>query len=32
MLNIVLDEPEIPQNSGNLARACAASGAHLHLI
>ena len=32
MLNIVLVEPEIPQNCGNIARTCAATGAHLHLI
>ena len=32
MLNIVLVEPEIPQNTGNVARTCAASGARLHLI
>ncbi|MDC7233149.1 MAG: tRNA (cytidine(34)-2'-O)-methyltransferase [Spirochaetales bacterium] len=31
-LNIVLLEPEIPQNTGNIARTCAASGAALHLI
>lgn len=31
-LNIVLHEPEIPQNTGNIARTCAAVGAHLHLI
>ena len=30
MLNIVLVEPEIPQNCGNIARTCAATGAHLH--
>jgi len=32
MLNIVLVEPEIPQNCGNIARTCAAVGAKLHLI
>ena len=32
MLNIVLVEPEIPQNTGNIARTCAATGAVLHLI
>ena len=31
-LNIVLYEPEIPQNTGNIARTCAAVGAGLHLI
>ena len=31
-LNIVLLEPEIPQNTGNIARTCAATGALLHLI
>ena len=31
-LNIVLVEPEIPQNTGNIARTCAATGAMLHLI
>lgn len=31
-LNIVLYEPEIPQNTGNIARTCAATGAALHLI
>ena len=31
-LNIVLVEPEIPQNTGNIARTCAALGATLHLI
>lgn len=31
-LNIVLHEPEIPQNTGNIARTCAAVGASLHLI
>ena len=32
MLNIVLVEPEIPQNCGNIARTCAATGCVLHLI
>lgn len=32
MLNIVLVEPEIPQNTGNIARTCAATGAVLHLV
>ena len=32
MLNIVLFEPEIPHNTGAIARTCAATGAHLHLI
>ena len=32
MINIVLVEPEIPQNCGNIARTCAATGARLHLI
>lgn len=32
MLNIVLLEPEIPQNTGNIARTCASSGARLHMI
>lgn len=31
-LNIVLFEPEIPQNTGNIARTCAATGSNLHLI
>lgn len=31
-LNIVLIEPEIPQNTGNIARTCAAIGAKLHLV
>ena len=31
-LNIALVEPEIPQNTGNIARTCAATGAALHLI
>ena len=32
MLHIVLVEPEIPQNCGNIARTCAATGCALHLI
>ncbi|MBR0405916.1 MAG: tRNA (cytidine(34)-2'-O)-methyltransferase [Eggerthellaceae bacterium] len=32
MLNIVLIEPEIPQNTGNIARTCACIGARLHLV
>ena len=32
LLNIVLVEPEIPQNCGNIARTCAATGSRLHLI
>ena len=32
MLNIALVEPEIPQNCGNIARTCAATGSRLHLI
>ncbi len=31
-LNIVLVEPEIPQNTGNIARTCAATGTALHLV
>ncbi|MGI5854425.1 MAG: tRNA (uridine(34)/cytosine(34)/5-carboxymethylaminomethyluridine(34)-2'-O)-methyltransferase TrmL [Bacillota bacterium] len=31
-LNIVMVEPEIPQNTGNVARLCAAAGARLHLV
>lgn len=31
-INVVLFEPEIPQNTGNIARTCAAVGAKLHLI
>ena len=31
-LNIVLVEPEIPQNTGNIARTCAVTGARLHLV
>lgn len=32
MINLVLVEPEIPQNTGNIARSCALSGTRLHLI
>ena len=32
MLHIVLVEPEIPQNTGNIARTCAATGSELHLV
>ena len=32
MLNIVLVEPEIPMNTGNIARTCAATGSRLHLV
>lgn len=31
-LNIVLHEPQIPQNTGNIARTCAVTGSRLHLI
>jgi len=31
-LNIVLVEPQIPQNAGNVARTCAATGSRLHLV
>lgn len=31
-LNVVLVEPEIPQNTGNIARTCAATGSKLHLV
>ena len=31
-LNIILVEPQIPQNTGNIARTCAATGASLHLV
>ena len=31
-INIALIEPEIPQNTGNIARTCAATGASLHLV
>ncbi len=30
--HVVLVEPEIPQNTGNIARLCAATGSHLHLV
>jgi tRNA (cytidine/uridine-2'-O-)-methyltransferase len=32
MLNVVLIEPEIPPNTGNIGRLCLAAGAHLHLV
>ncbi len=32
MIHVVLFEPDIPQNTGNIARTCAATGAILHLI
>ena len=32
MLNIVLVEPEIPSNTGNIARTCALTGSKLHLV
>ena len=32
MINIVLLEPEIPQNTGNIGRSCVATGSRLHLI
>ncbi|MBS3949866.1 MAG: tRNA (uridine(34)/cytosine(34)/5-carboxymethylaminomethyluridine(34)-2'-O)-methyltransferase TrmL [Peptococcaceae bacterium] len=32
MINIVMVEPEIPPNTGNVARSCAATGAKLHLV
>lgn len=32
MFNIVLVEPEIPQNTGNIARTCAATGSRLHIV
>ena len=32
VLNVVLVEPEIPQNCGNIARTCAATGSRLHLV
>lgn len=32
MINVVLVEPEIPQNAGNIARTCACTGARLHLV
>ena len=31
-INIVLHEPEIPQNTGNIARTCSVTGAALHLV
>ena len=31
-INIVLYSPEIPQNTGNISRTCAVTGAHLHII
>ncbi|MBE7015790.1 MAG: tRNA (uridine(34)/cytosine(34)/5-carboxymethylaminomethyluridine(34)-2'-O)-methyltransferase TrmL [Ruminococcaceae bacterium] len=32
LFNIVLVEPEIPQNTGNIARTCAATGCKLHIV
>ena len=32
VINIVMVEPEIPQNTGNVARTCAATGARMHLV
>jgi len=32
IINIVLVEPQIPQNTGNIARTCAVTGARLHLV
>ena len=32
MFNVVLVEPEIPQNAGNIARTCAATGTKLHMV
>ena len=32
MLHVVLVEPEIPPNTGNIGRMCLAVGAHLHLV
>lgn len=32
MMNVVLIEPEIPANTGNIARTCAATGTRLHLV
>ncbi len=32
IINIVMVEPEIPQNTGNVARTCAATGTRLHLV
>ena len=31
-INVVMVEPEIPQNTGNIARTCAATGTKLHLV
>ena len=31
-MNIILHEPEIPQNTGNIGRTCVATGTSLHLI
>ena len=31
-IHVVLFEPEIPQNTGNIARTCACTGAELHLV
>ena len=31
-LHVVLVEPQIPQNTGNISRTCAATGCHLHLV
>ena len=32
MINVVLVEPEIPQNTGNIVRTCAVTGSRLHLV
>ena len=32
MFNVVLVEPEIPPNTGNIARLCAATNTHLHIV
>ena len=32
MIHVVLCQPEIPQNTGNIMRTCVGSGVHLHLI
>lgn len=32
MFHVVLVEPEIPQNTGNIVRTCAATGCKLHLV
>lgn len=32
MFNVVLVEPRIPQNTGNIARTCAATGCRLHIV